>query len=147
MDEKLARLRGMNKSELLQLWEKEFTEPAPAKHSPALLRWEIAWRIQSATHGGISGQTGRRIKSLAAAFQKNSDHLPHAVPRLTPGVVLSREWRGTLHTVQVAESGFIHNGVRHPTLSSVARKITGTQWSGPAFFGMKKKSERSKADQ
>lgn len=147
MDEKLAHLLEMNKSKLLVLWKKEFAEPAPAKHSPALLRLEIAWKIQSASHGGISGQTERRIKSLAEAFRKNPDHLPHAVPRLSPGVVLSREWRGRVHTVQVVESGFIHNGVRHATLSSVARAITGTQWSGPVFFGIKTKSTRSKARQ
>jgi len=147
MDENLSSLQSMNKSQLLAFWDIKFAEPAPVNLSPALLRWEIAWRIQSAACGGLSKQTERRIKILAGAFQQDFSYLPRAVPRLTPGVVLSREWRGTLHTVQVAESGFIHNGVRHPTLSSVARTITGTQWSGPAFFGTKKKLERSKASQ
>ena len=34
---------------------------------------------------------------------------------------------------------FEYEGRRYKSLSAVARHITGTQWSGPAFFGLKSK--------
>ncbi len=139
MDEKLAQLRGMRKHELLALWQDQFTDPSPMKCSPDLLRWEIGWRIQVRKSGDLSKRTTRRLRALAKSFQSNSNHLPHSVTRLSPGTTLTRKWQETTHTVQVLESGFLHEGVRYKTLSSVARAITGTRWSGPAFFGLKTK--------
>ena len=37
-----------------------------------------------------------------------------------------------------ADSGYEHQGKRYRSLSGVARAITGTQWSGPLFFGLRK---------
>ena len=31
-----------------------------------------------------------------------------------------------------------HQGRRYRSLSALARAITGTQWSGPLFFGLRK---------
>jgi hypothetical protein len=51
---------------------------------------------------------------------------------------LVREWHGTVHVVTVDEDGSIHwNGRSWRSLSEIARTITGTRWSGPAFFGLK----------
>jgi hypothetical protein len=44
-----------------------------------------------------------------------------------------------VHRVQVLEKGFAYNGDKYPSLSRIARLITGTAWSGPAFFGLKTK--------
>jgi len=139
MDEKLTQLRSLTKHKLLELWLEEFSDPAPRKFSPDQLRWEIAWRLQVRKHGDLSNRTKRRLKASAEAFRRDSNHLPHSIPRLTPGTILTRNWQGSMHTVQVLESGFRHEGVRYRTLSSVARTITGTRWSGPAFFGLKTK--------
>lgn len=144
MDEKLAQLRSMPKHELLEIWLEEFTDPAPKKDSPDQLRWEIAWRLQVRKHGDLSKRSKRRIRALAKAIQRDSNHLPHSAPRLTPGTILTRRWQESTHTVQVLESGFMHEGARHETLSSVARSITGTRWSGPAFFGLKTKQASRK---
>jgi hypothetical protein len=43
-----------------------------------------------------------------------------------------------LHQVQVTDRGFDYRGERFTSLSEVARRITGTRWSGPLFFGLKK---------
>jgi hypothetical protein len=49
-----------------------------------------------------------------------------------------------MHRVQVTEDGFAYDGRRFDTLSELARHITGTRWSGPAFFGLRRsKSERA----
>ena len=53
---------------------------------------------------------------------------------------LVREWNGTVQVVEVDESNTIRwNGRAWGSLSEVARAITGTRWSGPAFFGLKRK--------
>jgi hypothetical protein len=47
-----------------------------------------------------------------------------------------REWHGRTHTVTVTEDGFDCAGVTHPSLTKIAKKITGAHWSGPRFFGL-----------
>jgi hypothetical protein len=37
----------------------------------------------------------------------------------------------------VVENGVMFRGKRYRSLSHVARMITGSQWSGPLFFGLK----------
>jgi Protein of unknown function (DUF2924) len=39
--------------------------------------------------------------------------------------------------VLVLDDGFSWQGTHHRSLSAIARKITGTAWSGPLFFGVK----------
>ena len=143
MDEKLGKLGRMPKRELLELWRERFGEEPPHKHSPSLLRREIAWKIQERIDGGLSVRTKRRLRELTKAFQKDSNHLPHAAPRLKPGTLLTRDWQGVTHSVQVLDAGFMHEGKTHSTLSSVERTITGTRWSGPVFFGLRKRSMRA----
>ena len=54
-----------------------------------------------------------------------------------PGTLLVRDWEGTSHRVMVMADGFAWNGTSHPSLSKVARAITGTRWNGPRFFGLR----------
>jgi Protein of unknown function (DUF2924) len=59
-------------------------------------------------------------------------------PLQAEGTKLLREWRGVAHEVTVIDAGYEHQGRRYKSLSAVARAITGTQWSGPLFFGLRK---------
>jgi hypothetical protein len=52
-----------------------------------------------------------------------------------------REWRGTVHVVDVTEDGLAWNGRIYSSLSAIARTITGTRWSGQRFFGLRKRSD------
>ena len=50
---------------------------------------------------------------------------------------LVRVWNDTTHVVTVNDDGaIVWNGKTWKSLSVVARAITGTQWSGPRFFGV-----------
>jgi hypothetical protein len=52
-----------------------------------------------------------------------------------------REWQGRIHVVTVGEDQVVRfEGRDYRSLSEVARAITGTRWSGPAFFGLKRKA-------
>ena len=57
---------------------------------------------------------------------------------LLPGTVLIREFDGIDYHVTVAIDGrFEFEGHKYKSLSAIAKQITGTQWSGPLFFGLK----------
>jgi hypothetical protein len=42
------------------------------------------------------------------------------------------------------EKGFAWGGKLYASLSEVARAITGTNWNGPRFFGLRDKPSRIK---
>ena len=59
---------------------------------------------------------------------------------LKPGTILVREHAGVLHRVVVMENGFAWEGKTFRSLSEAAQAITGTNWNGPRFFGLRSKS-------
>ena len=64
-------------------------------------------------------------------------------PEVSAGTVLIRDWQGTSHQVTVLERGVMYRGENYRSLSQVARIITGTQWSGPLFFGLKNRTKEA----
>jgi hypothetical protein len=81
-------------------------------------------------------------KSSRTTLRKISASAKKTQPR--PGTVLVREWHGSKHQVSVLKDGFLYPSKRYGSLSQIARTITGTQWSGPLFFGLKARSERGR---
>jgi hypothetical protein len=128
LDGELSLLPALSWPELRQRWDDVTGRPVPkVKH--ALLRMALAWELQASVYGGLSRRSAERLAQMSAA-----------IPAKPAGTKLAREWKGKLHTVQVAEDETVHwNGKQWNSLSEVAREITGTRWSGPAFFGLKKK--------
>ncbi|WP_261391086.1 DUF2924 domain-containing protein [Roseovarius atlanticus] len=55
---------------------------------------------------------------------------------LKPGAHLVREWNGRTYQVDVTDTGYHLDGRSLRSLSAIARHITGTNWSGPRFFGL-----------
>ncbi|OGS52667.1 MAG: hypothetical protein A3J40_13495 [Erythrobacter sp. RIFCSPHIGHO2_12_FULL_63_10] len=131
LDEELAALAAMPLAQLRERWSGLTGRPVP-RISAALLRLALAWELQSAVHGGLPRQVRQRLDQLAVG--KTGTHSTR------PGMRLVREWNGTLHVVSIGDDGSIcWNDKRWNSLSSVARAITGTRWSGPAFFGLKQR--------
>src|SRR5215210_3117336 len=56
---------------------------------------------------------------------------------LKAGTVLVREYAGERHTVTVVPGGYVWRETTYPSLSTIARAITGTAWNGPRFFGLR----------
>lgn len=132
LDAELAALEVMPLAQLRSRWAKLTVRPVP-KVSAALLRLAIAWELQVAVYGGLSRQTRQTLDQLAGGRTRTRP--------APPGMRLMREWDGKLHVVSVDEVGTIHwNEKQWNSLSAVARAITGTRWSGPAFFGLKQKA-------
>ena len=131
LQHELAALGTKGKAELRSRWAK-LTGRAPPNVSAALLRLALAWELQAREHGGLSRQTQQRLEQLARGRTQTR--------AAEPGMRLVRAWNGRPHIVTVGEDGRIcWNDREWRSLSEVARAITGTRWSGPAFFGLKQK--------
>jgi hypothetical protein len=59
--------------------------------------------------------------------------------KLKPGTILMREWKAQAYRVMVVDEGFALNGKTYDSLSKLAFAITGTNWNGPRFFGLRDK--------
>jgi hypothetical protein len=129
VDEQLAELATMSSARLREHWTRVTGKVVP-RVSPAMLRLALGHELQARAYGGLSRATQRTLAQLAAARTRTSPALP--------GMRLVREWNGAVHVVTVGDDGVIRWADRDwRSLSEVARAITGTRWSGPAFFGLK----------
>ena len=108
----------------------------PPRISRDLLVLGIAYRLQEIEHGGLGKATLRKLRTLAKTLRATGRVGPTPSLSLKPGARLVREWHGRTHTVTVTEDGFDYAGTSYPSLSKIAKKITGTHWSGPRFFGL-----------
>jgi hypothetical protein len=132
VEERLAALADMPSADLRDLWVKLTGTPSP-RISPKLMRLALAWEIQASVHGGLSRPTQQRLAQLARGKTRTT--------QAQGGMRLVREWNGEVHVVTVGEDKVIRWKDREwRSLSEVARAITGTRWSGPAFFGLKKRA-------
>jgi hypothetical protein len=108
-----------------------------ANHGTHLLRRRLAYELQAKALGDLPSEAQRRLKRMHEAFKANPGFTPLPGLGLKPGTVLTKTWHGVLHQVRVTNEGFDYRGERFGSLSEVARRITGTRWSGPLFFGLK----------
>ena len=116
-------------------WRRLYRREAPRLSRDLLIRG-IGYRLQELQHGGLSKSTRRKLKTLAKMFRTEGRVAPDPGLSLKPGARLVREWHGRTHTVTVTEDGFEYAGMTYPSLTKIAKKITGTHWSGPRFFGL-----------
>ncbi len=137
LTEKLAALAELDTASLRREWRRFYRSHPPLHIRRDLLVLAIAWKLQEKVHGGLTAAQKRRLAGLAEELKKGGDLSTGPAIRLKPGSRLVREWRGETHDVLVLENGFEWNGERRHSLSAIAREITGTQWSGPRFFGLK----------
>ena len=97
------------------------------------------YRLQELFHGGVSEADLALLDRIADKDPlANLKRLEDRNKLKVPGTRLLRVWKGRQHEVIVDTDGkFIYRGKRFRTLSAIARKITGVQWNGKQFFGVK----------
>ena len=133
--EALSRLPILDLAELRELWCRLYkTETAPRLSRELLVR-AVAYRMQEVASGGPRLELQRQLRQIGLELQQTGRL--RIRPRLKPGTRLMREWRGRSHEVLVLDDGFSWQGTHYRSLSAIARKITGTAWSGPLFFGLR----------
>ena len=139
LDQQLAELMSMPPAQLRSLWRDTYRSPAP-DIGPDLLRRGIANRLQERIHGKLPNATRREIDRLRKRVERTGKAgYMHAIS-LKTGTRLVRSWNGRSYHVLVCDDGFEFEGRHYESLSHIAREITDAHWSGPRFFGLKKRS-------
>ena len=142
----LASLSSLDRGALIDQWRTWYGTEPPARIGSGFLAQAIAYRLQEKSLGGLKPATRRYLEKVAVeAVRKKvgDDEVQKIIAPLAiinPGTRLLREWHGVTYEVLVLEKGVQCNGKRYRSLSEVARVITGTKWSGPLFFGLKRRS-------
>jgi hypothetical protein len=135
IEDEINRLRSLALEELRSEWRRLYaSEPPQISHD--LLVLGLGYRLQEIDQGGLGKATRRKLQTIAKNFRKTGRVGPMPSLALKPGARLVREWRGRAHTVTVTEDGFEYAGTGYPSLTKIAKKITGAHWSGPRFFGL-----------
>ena len=134
----LVALKRMTVVELKTKWESLFGTLAP-NNSRSYLELRLGYRIQELTLGGLSRETRRTLDLLADEIEGRIGRKAIIADPRNPvvGTRLVREWDGVEHTVTVMKDGFDLQGRKFKSLSAAARAITGTQWNGYRFFGLR----------
>jgi hypothetical protein len=128
----ISRLSQLPLRELKAAWQAEFRRAPPKGLWRDLLLRTLAWRIQEKAFGGQDKPT---LGLLEAYGQKRGGD--QRAQRLKTGTVLIRDFGGVRHTVTIMPEGFVWRGKTYSSLSAIAKIITGTNWNGPRFFGLR----------
>ncbi len=164
MTESVARkvrvLKKMTVTQLRERYIEVFGEETRSRHKDYLWK-RIAWRLQVLTEGDISEVARQRALDLACdadlrttapkEFWEEPPAPTEPVRTVTgplniktdqrlpiSGTELIRRYKGRDIIVTVLEDGFFYEGQRYRSLSAIAKEVTGTNWNGFDFFGMKR---------
>ena len=135
--EALSRLPKLDIRELREEWRRLYKADVSPHLSRELLIRAVAYRMQEVALGGLRPEPQRELRQIAQQLKQTGTAAIRLRPQLKPGTQLMREWQGRTYEVVVLDDGFSWQGMHYRSLSAVARKITGTVWSGPLFFGLK----------
>jgi hypothetical protein len=137
----VANLEGLDLNGLRRQWRAHLGGEAPAHLSGWLLMKVLAYRLQSDAFGDLDKSIRRVLRSgnedgVGAPFDRRAPQTREGFG-LKAGALLVREWNGRLERVVILEEGFAWNGQTFGSLSQIAKAMTGTNWNGHRFFGLR----------
>ena len=146
---RIARLPDTRFEDIKSLWQHLFDTPMPT-HNRQYLERRIAYRIQEIDFAqrdpALLARNNERIDALIEATKPKAKAGRGELVRLVPGTILNREFRGTVHrVVSMPDGQFEYRGKPYRSLTVIANEITGTRWSGPAFFGLRSSPAKGKS--
>ena len=158
----LAALQRMGVAALREKYAEVFGEATTTGNRTWLVR-RIAWRIQALAEGDLSERAKARAAELArdadlrvvppsAKAVPAADAASRTVTRAAgfaadgrlppPGSVITRPYKGGVVQVKVLPVGFEFAGAVYPSLSAVAKVVTGSHCNGFLFFKLTKGATR-----
>ena len=137
LSSRIAALQQLDWGSLKAMW-KEFFGREPGINNRKYVERRLTYRLQElaaeTAHSTLLRSNERRVRNLLETGVVQPKK--HGAMRV--GAVLTRNYHGALNSVRVLdERCFEYRGRQYRSLSVIAREITGTRWSGPAFFGVK----------
>jgi hypothetical protein len=152
LTQELALLPRLGVADLRRRYAELFGETTRTGNKAWLVK-RLAWRLQALAEGDLSERARQRAAQLAndanlrLSPPRPRSTAPVAAPdrparlhgkrhdRVPPaGTILTRVYKGTTVHVRVLEQGFVYEGTIYPSLSAVAKAITGSHCSGHLFF-------------
>jgi hypothetical protein len=137
----VANLEGLDLDGLRRQWRARLGGEPPAHLSRWLLMKVLAYRLQSDAFGDLDKSIRRILRSrkedgVGAPFDRRAPQTREGLG-LKAGALLVREWNGRLERVMILDEGFAWNGQTFGSLSQIAKAMTGTNWNGHRFFGLR----------
>jgi DUF2924 family protein len=146
----VAALQRLTIGQLRQRFAELFGEATAASNRTWLVK-RIVWRLQALAEGDLSERARQRAAELArdADLRLNPPRSKTTIATLPepatapapidqrlppPGTILTRPYKGQQLHVQVLNEGFAYAGNVYPSLSAVAKAITGSHCNGYHFF-------------
>ena len=130
LEVELARISAMSIGQLRARWQEVRGHAPPIALSKDLLARALAYWFQEEHLGGLDPKTRKQLAAYVGRGQSPAR-------RVKVGSIIVREYQGKLHEVLVVPDGFCWQGQTFASLSTIARRITGTSWNGPRFFGLR----------
>ena len=127
-------LDGLDFASLRRVWEQAFGAAPPRSLSRVFMCRVLAYERQCRTLGWHSATTRRALAAMANGTPGNGAAAPAG--SVSAGTHLVREWNGRTYQVEVLDNGYRFDGKTYPSLTAITKRITGTHWSGPRFFGL-----------
>ena len=157
IDKDVAILEQMATRDLQIRYAELFGEGTRVHNRTWLIK-RIAWRIQALAEGDLSERARQRAAELAndadlrlaAPKAKTSGAIPARTthcPRQRdsrlpePGTIITRAYKGQDLQIKVLQAGFEFAGNVYPSLSAVAKTITGSHCNGYLFFRLMQKGQ------
>lgn len=131
IEQRWENLSQMDRAALRVAWVEAFGDAPPRFLSMFFMRKALIWHAQQQAFGGLTPDLKRALKAATEGKTVRTQ-----AQKISAGTHLVREWNGHQYRVEVLQHGFTMNGEHFRSLSAIARRITGTAWSGPRFFGL-----------
>ena len=127
----LKNLELYDNAELRQLYRQRVGQDPPLRASRNFLRGNLGWALQARARKQNPAALRHQLLSRSHPDRKK------LTDRYRPGTRLVREWHGVTYEVTIANQGYQWEGRLYRSLTAIAREITGANWSGPRFFGIR----------
>jgi hypothetical protein len=137
--DQIIELPKMSFDEIKQYWKQLFNEDPPSRSKKHILIKKVAYRLQEIAYG-VNEDIETRLEHHAEQyFGSGKQKVKKSYQMPIIGTKLVRTYQGIEYQVTILEDGYEFEGGIYTSLSKIAKKITGTAWSGPAFFGLTQK--------
>ena len=160
VNQQVDELRRMTTAQLQLRYRQLFGQSSHSNHKDYLFR-RVAWRLQALAEGGLSERARQYARAIATDADlrlcapkgpiqsRSAVRVAHASRQLDPrvpppGTQLVKQYRHETLTVTVLEDGYRYQQRIYKSLSAIARQVTGTQWNGYVFFGLRSPQEQNR---
>ncbi len=147
LEQRIDALANTGVAKLRTEWQRLHGHAPPNGLGRSLLARGIAYRWQETVHGGLTSARVRELARLALQLERSGDLHVERQLSLKTGTRLVREWHGRTVHVMVLEEGYEFEDRRFASLTQIARHVTGTNWSGPRFFGLRHRTRAAAEEQ